>query len=108
MTSIHLTPCCGLQVIDDLEDTSPKILADICKEKFDGWKEYEHAYLIFTDDVCQKNGERFARYLKKNKFGKVHSVPPRKNPNTGNYIKVWVWAPSERRLMDWYRVNKKV
>ncbi len=103
MTDINSTPCCGLQIIDELDQSSPKIMEDICEEKYRSYNKYQQAFLIFTDDVAEKNGERFARFIKRKGFGEVYSTPARKNPNSGHMIKVWTWAPNESKLKAWYQ-----
>jgi len=109
MTDINRTACCGMQVIDGLDQSSGRIMKDICKWKY---PEYgnggEQAFLVFTDDIEEKNGERFAKFIKRKGLGELYVTPARLNPNSENKIKVWVWAPHEEKLMDWYKNHKKV
>lgn len=112
MAHLEETPCCGVQFIDSIQDETPKeTLLAVCAKKYeDGeneWGDYsdpwEQAFLVFTDNVSDSDyGNKLAKYITEHKLGGVKATRQRRNPNTTNMIKVWVWTPNERNLKKWY------
>lgn len=49
-------------------------------------------YVLFSSTVRAGSGRWLAKKLKK--FGKVKKFGPRKNPNSGRRIELFVWEPS--------------
>lgn len=43
-------------------------------------------------------GDRFAAYIMDNHLGELTWSTWKRNPNTGNSIKMWVWYPNPRRI----------
>lgn len=111
MATLDETPCCGVQFIDMIDDSPESVLVDVCEKKYNennDWDEYAEpllqAFLIFTDNVSDNNfGEELADYITKHKLGGVKASRQRRNPNTDNMIRVWIWSPNERNLKAWYR-----
>lgn len=50
------------------------------------------AYIMFTDHINMRYGRALAKLIKKQRLGKVHRLPVRRNGNTDNPIQVWMWA----------------
>lgn len=105
------TPCCGISFWDGLDNVDPHdTLMAMCEAKYPGvdeeWGDDEdgvkQAFIIFAD-VVGENGEALAAYIKKNDLGYTISTLQKKNPNSGNLIKCWIWSPKERNLKAWYK-----
>ncbi len=113
MATLEETPCCGVQFIDSIQDETPEsTLVAVCAKKYEEgeneWGDYDEpwrqAFLIFTDNVSDSdNGKDLEDYIKEHKLGTVKATRQRRNPNTENMIKVWIWTPNERNLKAWYR-----
>ena len=111
MARLEGTPCCGVNFIDEISvDSSTTVtLMDVCFKKYEGeWGEVEEqAFLIFTDNVSESiAGKNLAKFIEEHELGIIVKTRQRKNPNTGNSVKVWVWSPNERNLKAWYNNNK--
>lgn len=58
------------------------------------------AMMIWSDSVGSRRtnkpkgpGVELAEYLTKQNIGTVHAIGPRRNPNSGNQIMLWVFEP---------------
>lgn len=99
---LESTSCCGLDIFDGLSNPL-QVLNKICRERYsDGGTQ---AFVCFTDTVSNGNGKNLCDYINKNKLGVVISTRQKKNPNSGNVIKVWIWSPNERNLKAWAKIN---
>lgn len=58
----------------------------------------EQAFMIFSDAVENGNGKALASYITKNKLGTITATRGRRNPNSNNIIKVWVWSINRKAL----------
>lgn len=63
---------------------------------------------ICSNYTCGR-GELLVNFIKRNRLGTVVEGPSRWNRSNSpsHKIRAWVWAPSERRLRDWWRENYK-
>src|SRR6202007_2960824 len=63
-------------------------------------KKIREAFVMFsdTDNGASYGGNSLCRYIRENNLGEIIEMGPRMNPNTGNQIKVWVWAPPHESL----------
>jgi hypothetical protein len=60
------------------------------------------AFAVFSDAVGHGgtySGTEFANYLTANKLGTVRASAVKKNPNTSNRIRVWIWEINKRNLI---------
>lgn len=103
MTYLNNTSCCAVDEINGIDEKPKDVLISICDEKYGGG-DSKQAFIIFTDNVTEySHGENLAKYIKKNKLGSLQVTRARKNPNSGNLVKVWIWTPNERKLKMWYK-----
>lgn len=105
------TSCCGLDEIDGLCDSPVATLLEVADEKYGDYLDAQQAFILFTDVMSKKRGnsrgEKLAGYIKKNGLGTVVMTQrAKKNPNSGNMIKAWVWSPNERALRAWWTKNR--
>lgn len=93
---------CGVSVLSGLRDATPKQIVDkILKERHpNDSKKIREAFVTFSDTNHDHiyGGNALYRYIKDNKLGDIVEMGPRMNPNTGNMIKFWVWAPPHEDL----------
>lgn len=104
---------CGLSYLSGL-DTDPKGIVDkVLKVRHEGDKNIREAFVLFSDraDVYAgtsqqrtTGGDALCRYIRENKLGSILETGARKNPNSGNMIKVWVWSPPHESLEKVNRV----
>jgi len=113
---LESTPCCGVSFIEGINDTPDHVIYQVCEQKWSDWDDDRgQAFLIFTDTTSSmKNsrlgsasyrGEKLAKFIIKHKLGTVISPNQRKNPNSGNMIKAWIWTPNEKNLRKWFKNN---
>lgn len=83
--------CCGVDEIHGLEDAEcPKDFVDAVVANAEGLP----AFMFYTARAkFSKLGNQVAKYIERNKLGKVTrmSVRPILNANSGNKIHMWVW-----------------
>lgn len=95
--------CCGVREIAGLKSQPHKTMWDVCFALFE--EDCGQAFLLITDTCQSQRGRNFVKYIKSNKLGDVVETKWRKNPNSGHRIKVWVWAPNEKRLQAWWDIQ---
>lgn len=62
------------------------------------------AFIIFSDIYLIKpksNGEIVANFVEENKLGEIHRSIAKRNPNTGNRIRVYLWNVNWRNYSNW-------
>lgn len=114
--------CCAVGEIVDLNDYEGKP-EEAMKVFVNNFRCYGgaisgfSAFYVFTGVVrcsaskydcgCKKHsyGKEFAAYIKKHRLGVLRESPGRVNRvnHPEHTVKVWVWAPSERRLIEWWK-----
>lgn len=94
--------CCGVREYHGINRcNNPKtFLMQIGESLF--VQQASYAYVIFTQTGYHINGIRLAFYIQRNGLGSVTSDGSRINPNTLNFLKVWVWGINRRAFRAWY------
>jgi len=73
-----------------------------------GTEDYIQDLDDWQTDHQAKYGSKFARFIKKEKLGKVVTLP--KKPNSLNHpdhiVQMWLWSPDVEALRKWYAKNK--
>lgn len=89
--------CCGIRESGGLEDDNDPItsLKNFQEDDARNW-----SHLIFSQAGKTFNyGVNLAAYIKANNLGEVVGMEDfHVNPNTGNPLKVWVWAPNRTAI----------
>ena len=104
--------CCAVDELVDLEDHLQPldVMMSLCDNRYGNYRRVQEnetgAFIIFTDLVKNNLGDKFHKFILKNKLGQVTKVVGRKNSNTGNWINVWVWAINKSALRKWWRQNR--
>lgn len=124
---INGTSCCALEELENISDMgSPEeILEEICgrayEKDFYGFYDDEKvlkssAFYVFTGVVGYRDGENLdvdygpnlAKFIENHGLGVVVESPARYNRvnEPTHRVKVWVWAPSDRKLKAWWKDYK--
>lgn len=126
---IDETQCCAVMEIGNLQDhkTAKEAMLVFCRQElFDDpyscyYREdsaklsglYTFTGVIKHTDRSRvplngKYGPAFATLIRRNHLGRItESISARNRRNHPTHvIRVWVWAPSERNLRQWYNKNK--
>lgn len=101
--SVRDTSCCGLGEINGLQSMSPEAIVQQVQNSF-----RDRAFYILTGARAHgfKCGRDFCRFIEANKLGTVRETQARRNPNSGNNLRVYIWAVNLRNLAKW-RPGKK-
>lgn len=89
---------CGVNEIYGLQHPRGAIedfLYSIYREVIEG---NAPAFYIFSDKVSG-NGKNIVETLLNMDCGTIYETDWKKNPNTGNYIKVWVWGINRAKFL---------
>ena len=100
----RLNSCCGVTELQNLNEKPKETIKELfyhTKETIDNNKtlpkiEQQNptknlgAFILFTDRISFKRGTKLTKYIKEKNIGKITETPPRKNPNTGKKIKIWI------------------
>ena len=104
--SLEELSCCGIREFDGLV-TSPQ---SNVKEMIKNWlNEKEngspYTFILFSDIHTTTRGINTAKYIKNNKLGSIKETRKKRNPNTGNILKIWIWAINEKTTRQWAKQN---
>ena len=106
-----LNGCCGINEITDLsytlghmkvEDYVVRISSLIMGD--DGNKcrgPYTGAFLLFSGISPYKAAIRLSEFVTKEGLGVITETPGRRNPNSGNMLKCWMWSLDHRAIHRW-------
>jgi hypothetical protein len=118
--------CCAIREIDGLSNsyyTNNMELAfkDFCNEFYDYqscWSEEDDedyfdaengtgAFVVFSQVEPNQYGTNFAEYIRKNKLGRVSKSRKKLNPNSYNYVTMFVWEINRKKTFTFYKKLKK-
>jgi hypothetical protein len=92
---------CGVAQLVGVEDyESPIQLHHVLK---DGGKGISFLF----SDTKKGGGKLLARHIRKYKLGRIATSTWRKNPNSGNIIKTWIWEWNGKQLPKSIRTKYK-
>lgn len=99
--------CCGIAEISNVYDDPPEQIVKEVQDNFfrnDPWRgtgRIQVAYAIFSNVGGSKGAAKLAAYIRKRKLGTVTKLPLRKNPNSGSFLKAYVWGVDYTALKKW-------
>jgi hypothetical protein len=111
MLEIEHLNCCGVKELSYIRDSSAKdTVLEVAQAKFyaDELDKYEDmndfAYAIFTDtnQTDYQYGNSLRNFIKENNLGTIKETSPKRNPNTGHKVKVYIWSIKSRNLKSFY------
>lgn len=112
--------CCAVSEVYGLVDDPRETMQSFCKLVTPKYGRYINprlgAFYIFTDVVKYKGtctqspcrGKAFAKFIKDNRLGQITESHERLNRLGAprHLDKVWVWSPSKRNVLKWWKSNK--
>src|SRR3990167_8706828 len=112
---LYYIDCCGIREgigIDyndhyDVDGNEIKFNPKVALDELKNNARYSNrfAYIIFSS--ITKNGAKLAKYIRSHRLGDITTLKPRPNPNTGNTLQVWLWAPTRAVLTGRNRIVKR-
>jgi len=99
---IRNTGCCALRELEDicLWDSRPKrVVNDVCESRFED--EQDCAFYLFTDVAPYKHGESLKVYIIENRLGSVMETKGKRNPNSSNNVRCYIWKVNNTKLKKW-------
>lgn len=103
---INTTSCCGLNELENISDCGngyKNIITQIIQHREKTTEDIP--FYIFTDVTRRISGRRLASFIELNKLGKIIKSHSKLNPNSENYISVWIWEVSNKGLKDYQNKN---
>lgn len=100
MADLEDTSCCGIREIHDLEDSSPETLAQVGEQRYEG--NNKCTFITFSDAIRYRHGEALCSYIRNNGLGKVITSEAKKNPKSGNMIRMYCWTVNDKAFKKWY------
>ncbi len=102
---------CGVMQISRLQTKTPKALIKEAYDHNEAGKEWaeEFIHLLWSDNlggpnrVTPRGGDKLAIEIRKKKLGKVFVTRARRNPNSDNQIKTWMWAVNWRAVKEYLK-----
>lgn len=92
MADINQLECCAVAELDGIQDsTLSRTLRDIYEDWFIE-EVFNGRFIVFTDNDSCEDGDELRDYIKKHNLGTVVVTRKAVNPNSGNYVKVYVWT----------------
>lgn len=78
-------------------------MKDLCISIFHGndIKTIPYTTFLFSGVVSSRYAEDFKDYIEKEKLGDVISTVSKRNPNSGNTIRAYVWTIDKEALIKW-------
>ena len=123
MTIRHNLACCGVAEISGLRrystpENAMRSFAKVAQAKrgvlftdFLGMTHYTNqrgrAFVMFSGVEQAAYHTKFASLIRRAKLGTVTTLAPRDNPNSGNMLKVYLWAPDWMRIEAWAKENPR-
>jgi hypothetical protein len=103
---------CGVRIAYELHKDPALSAVEIAREFYESDdtdyddQDRSAAMVIFSDLSMETSpGSRLAKFLKSLRCGKLTGSAVRRNPNSKNFIRVWIFAPSHRKFRKWYETQ---
>lgn len=101
--------CCGVGEIDglsDYKDSAQRALEALLRDN----GVPRQPFIIFTQATSARKesyGDRFKAYLEAEGLGEVSISGYKANPNSGNFVKVFVWTVNQKAIGKVYAAFNK-
>ena len=118
MCEIYETQCCGVKEIDGImEHKNPEnIIKHTIENIFDFYDspKIQCAFITFSGVIGKKRksknpkntiGNRLLKYIKQHNLGNVKASITKRNPNSNNLIKLYMWEIKSKNMKSWYINN---
>lgn len=104
--NIYSTSCCAVDDIGGLSDTKSPCLAVQYTAHKQFSEEEPAAFYIFTETTKGSYGRRLKAYIEKRGLGSVVVAPAKKNPNSENSVRPYMWVVNRGALRKFWKENK--
>lgn len=97
--------CCGLKELSGISgfrDPSAVIWALFDYYGSDNDKIHQGGY-IFSEAGAGRYGRKLAAFITTNNLGTVTAAPAFRNPNSGNFVRTFVWAVNKKTFPSFFR-----
>ena len=96
---------CGVAEAVNLDDDPRKSFKSIVygylESALDGERQSGYAFVTWSDVAKTTSpGSKLARHIRRYFPRTVVATQAKRNPNSGNYIKVWVWQIPQERFQE--------
>lgn len=104
MVTLRATSCCGLGELQGITtQKDPKdALMDIGGRQFSS----KRSFILFSCPTTQKHGKNLQEFIEREDLGKVTVSTSKKNPNSGNNLKIYLWEVDRRKFNKWFKERK--
>lgn len=100
---LNRVSCCGVREYNGLQMYSNKeIVQEVADDMFKMCNDYKFVILTDNNDYGWNDSKGLLRYIQKHKLGTVTKTDKAMNPNSGNFIQVFVWKVDITKLKKWY------
>lgn len=120
MPNILETHCCGLGDLAGIQDgdvTPEQCVTAVLNDQPVAFVTFAQATFNTSSDLDSPEdvrlykhingaGKRLAAYIRKHKLGSVTGGSVHRNPNSGNPLRVWLWALDREAIRKWYNARK--
>lgn len=119
MLNIEDMSCCGIKEISGIssrQDFTESFISFIGDHGFSPRDKKDKGFcrfLLFSQASRSPNpvrgyGENFKKWILAHKFGKVSSTGGDvKNPNSGNYLKIYIWTVDWEAIRKWFLADSR-
>src|SRR5882672_8752359 len=94
MLNVRVLQCCGVTEINNLSGFPKAEVA--LKEFIRNPGNFDKAFVLFSS--TGPYGRAFKDLIQSKGFGSVVEVGPKRTPNTGNQLTLWVWSPDQAAI----------
>jgi len=102
----------GIVEIDGISDDyndGEYIMRRICyrlRKKYNRIYKMKCHTLIFNGNIEYDYLSNLSKIIRKEKLGKLMVTKSKRNPNSGNTIKIYLWSVNNKKLSKWYGKNR--
>lgn len=103
--NVRKTSCCGIREIDGI------IGAGSSKQAFkEVWRQFSPmggSFIMFSCPTKYKMGRKFKQFIERHNLGTVHVSEVRKNPNSGNLLRMYMWTVNHKECQNLFKKLQK-
>lgn len=100
---ISKTTCCGLREYSGV--MSKKSTKEVIYDAYKDFKAMKTAFVIFSCPTSRGELQKLVRYIKANDLGTTVITDSRRNPNSGNMLRIMVWGVHQKNIVEWEKKN---
>lgn len=104
--------CCGIKEMAGISehrtpDQALRVFLQLNYDQLGHQEQLTGAFFIFSQAGSRSHyGDKLAAYIEEHKLGEVVVVGRKRNPNSGNMVKMFVWMPDVNALKAWAKEHR--